>query len=256
MVKFLMPKSREFKFLQIGCLLGLFLMGGSQVTAQTPPPGSEALQAQLAQTLPDLPIDGIYPTELDGFYYVELTNGQSLYGSKDGKYLFSGDLYRVDGGLTNLAEERRSERRSELMAAVPMDDMIVFSPASETKTHINVFTDVDCGYCRKLHLEMADMNALGIEVRYLAYPRQGMGTQTHAKIVSAWCADDKREAITALKTGRDIPSKVCQNPVQDQYELGQQVGVTGTPAIVTADGRLLPGYMPAAALAEAIGLDG
>ena len=123
-----------------------------------------------------------------------------------------------------------------------------------TKTHINVFTDVDCGYCRKLHQEIADINKLGIEVRYLAYPRQGLGTETHRRIASAWCADNPNEALTTLKQGGQIPNKQCDNPIAGQYELGQQVGVTGTPAIVTADGRLLPGYMPAPKLAEALGL--
>ena len=99
------------------------------------------------------------------------------------------------------------------------------------------------------------MNDLGIEVRYLAYPRSGLGTPSHAKIVSAWCAENPNEAMTALKSGLTIPMLDCDNPVAGQYDLGQQIGVTGTPDIVTADGRLLPGYMPAAALAEAIGLD-
>lgn len=217
--------------------------------------GSEALQTQLAQALPDLPILGIYTTQVSGFYYIELANGQSLYGSADGKFLFSGDLYRIDGEITNLAESRRANRRAALMEAEPLENMLVFSPAGDKKAHVSVFTDVDCGYCRKLHQEMADINALGIEVRYLAYPRQGLGTQTYDRIVSAWCADNPNAALTALKSGQQIPSKDCSNPVSQQYELGQKVGVTGTPAIVTADGRLLPGYMPADKLAQAIGLD-
>jgi thiol:disulfide interchange protein DsbC len=132
--------------------------------------------------------------------------------------------------------------------------MLKFKPKGETRAVVSVFTDVDCGYCRKLHLEMADMNALGIEVRYLAFPRAGVGSPTYDKIVSAWCADDRNQALTDLKLGKDIPNRACPNPVAKQYELGHDIGVTGTPAIVLEDGRLLPGYMPAAELAGLLGL--
>ncbi len=219
------------------------------------PAGSEKLISQLRKAIPDLPIEAVHEAELPGFYLLELSNGQTLYGSKSGNHLFSGDLFSIrNGNVVNLAENHRAVKRKKLMDSLPMESMVVFSPAGQTKTHVSVFTDVDCGYCRKLHQEMAQINALGIEVRYLAYPRAGLGTPTYAKIVSAWCAENPNEAITALKSGLEIPSKQCANPVAEQYALGQQVGVTGTPAIVTADGRLLPGYMPAAQLAQAIGL--
>ncbi|MEM7097090.1 MAG: DsbC family protein [Pseudomonadota bacterium] len=247
---------RELKIASVLSGLGLIVCTSIAFAQDNFAEGSEVLRAQLTKSLQNLPITGIYDTELDGFFYVEMENGQSLYGSADGKYIFSGDLYRLGAQVENLAETRRSVKRVELMNAVPREHMVVFSPSTPAKTHISVFTDVDCGYCRKLHLEMDEINALGIEVRYLAYPRQGLGTPTYTKIVSAWCAANPNDALTALKTGKSIPTKHCDNPVADQYDLGQQVGVTGTPAIVTADGRLLPGYMPADRLAEAIGLDG
>lgn len=230
------------------------MLGAPAMAQEAYPQGSEALLQRLKVAVPDLPIEAVYAIPIPGMFAVELPGGQTLYGTKDGKYLFSGDLYQLDGQLVNLAEGRRAIKRKQLLDAEPLKDMVVFSPAGETKAHINVFTDVDCGYCRKLHQEIADINALGIEVRYLAYPRAGLGTPTHAKIVSAWCADDRNQAMTALKLGLSIPMSECENPISHQYELGQQVGVTGTPAIVTADGRLLPGYMPAARLAEILGL--
>jgi len=223
--------------------------------AQAQAEGSETLLAELKKVMPDLLIEAVTQTPLPGFYALELRGGQTLYGSADGRFLFSGDLYQIDNGIVNIAEQRRAVKRRALMAAEPVANMVVFSPAGETRTHVNVFTDVDCGFCRKLHKEMADINALGIEVRYLGYPRSGLGTPSHAKIVSAWCADDPNAALTALKSGLDIPMLDCDNPIAHQFELGRKIGVTGTPAIVTADGKLLPGYMPAAALAEAIGLE-
>ena len=236
------------------CAFGLAFTG--QVAAQDNyPPGSEKLVSELRRTMPNLPIEGVAATPLQGFYVVDLPGGQTLYGSADGKFLFSGDMYQLGDNIVNLAESRRVVKRQQLMNSVPVEDMVVFSPAGKTKDYISVFTDVDCGYCRKLHQEMADINALGIEVRYLGYPRAGLGTPTHAKIVSAWCAKNPNEAITALKSGVDIPMAECDNPVGEHYELGQKVGVTGTPAIVTSDGRLLPGYMPATTLAQALGIE-
>lgn len=233
----------------------LLLASSFALAAQPLPAGSEKLMAKLGEVLPDLPIEAVVATPMAGFFAVELEGGQTLYGRADGKYLFSGDMYQLDDDVVNLAESRRMGKRRALLGSEPLDNMVVFSPAGETKAHISVFTDVDCGYCRKLHQEISEINALGIEVRYLAYPRGGLGTPTHAKIVSAWCAEDRNEAMTALKSGLTIPMADCDNPVADQYDLGRKVGVTGTPAIITADGRLLPGYMPAAALAEAIGIN-
>jgi len=232
------------------------LVGPSSFAADPFPEGSEQLVAELRKVIPDLPVEGVTLTPMAGFYAIDLFGGQTLYGSADGRFLFSGDLYELSAGkgLINIAEARRVVKRRQLIDAEPVENMVVFAPAGETRTHVTVFTDVDCGYCRKLHQEMADINALGIEVRYVGYPRAGLGTPTHAKIVSAWCAKNPNEAITALKSGVTIPSAECENPIAGQYELGQKIGVTGTPAIVTADGRLLPGYMPAATLAEAIGL--
>jgi thiol:disulfide interchange protein DsbC len=140
------------------------------------------------------------------------------------------------------------------MAAVDVKDTVVFPTGGERKAVISVFTDVDCGYCQKLHREVPRLNELGVEVRYLAYPRAGIGSRSYQKIVSAWCAEDPNSAITALKSGQEIPDSDCTNPVAAQYELGQEVGVSGTPAIVLEDGRLLPGYLPADQLAQAIGI--
>ena len=213
------------------------------------------LVARLKALRPDIPIEAVNASPLPGIYELTLTGGTVFYGTEDGKYLFAGDLYELgETDLVNLADIGRSAGRRDLMAAVALEDMVVFPADGQTKAVINVFTDVDCGYCRKLHQEVPALNELGIEVRYLAYPRAGVGSPSYAKIVSAWCADDPNGAITELKAGNEIPEKTCDNPVAAQFDLGREVGVTGTPAIVLEDGRLLPGYAPAADLAASIGL--
>lgn len=215
----------------------------------------QALVSRLKALRPDIPIEGVGLSPVPGIYELRLGGGTVFYGTEDGRYLFAGDLYELrEDDLVNLAERGRTKGRRTLMASVSVGDMVVFSPRGETKAVINVFTDVDCGYCRKLHQEVPRLNELGIEVRYLAYPRAGVGSTSYQKIVSAWCADDPNEAITTLKAGNSIPDATCDNPVAAQFELGHQVGVSGTPAIVLEDGRLLPGYMPADQLAAAIGI--
>lgn len=213
------------------------------------------LVARLKAVRPEIPVAGVFPTPLEGVYALELTNGTVLYGTADGRFLFVGDLYELnDDDLVNLTEDWRTAKRRRLIDAVALDDMAVFPAPGKRKAVVHVFTDVDCTFCRKLHLEMAAINALGIEVRYLAYPRAGIGSRSYQKIVSAWCSDDRNLAITELKLGNSIPDRTCENPVADHYELGSLVGVTGTPAIVTEDGRLIPGYMTASDLAAAIGI--
>lgn len=217
-------------------------------------PGKLLLE-RLRRVRPDIPINSVVPSEAPGIYALELDGGTVLYGTADGKFMFAGDLYSIgDTELVNLAEGKRETARATLIAEVAVDDAWVFKPVGTTKAVVNVFTDVDCGYCRKLHAEVPRLNELGIEVRYLAYPRAGIGSESYNTIVSAWCADDRGVALTRAKSGKSIAAKTCVNPVAEQFQLGQDVGVTGTPAIVTSTGRLLPGYMPADILAETLGV--
>ena len=214
----------------------------------------EQVKEKLLAARPDLPILSIQESALGGFYAVELEGGQTLYLSADGNYFFAGDLYRIAGAeLVNLTENERSERRREVMATLDEKQMLVFSPG-ERKAQVTVFTDIDCGYCRKLHLEVPELNKMGIAVRYLAYPRAGIGSESYNKIVAAWCADNPRMALTKAKMGQEIEMKSCPNPVADHYRLGGELGVTGTPALILDDGRLVPGYMPATRLAALLGL--
>ena len=200
-------------------------------------------------------IKRVVPSEVPGLFEVA-TDAGVLYVSEDAKYVIAGNIYEVrDGGLVNLSERKRAAERRELFASIDETDLITFTPNGGAQASVMVFTDTDCGYCRQLHGQMASYLANGIEVRYLAYPRAGVGSPTYGKMVSAWCADDTREALTALKRGEGIPENYCENhPVSEQYELGQLAGIEGTPAIVLPDGQMLPGYVPPDDLAEMLGL--
>ena len=216
------------------------------------------IMASLRSARPDLSYGDIQASPISGISMVQVENGPLLYVYNDGEFFFDGDLYQVGKGrFINLKEQALTAVRKDLLAEIPLEEMIVFTPAAPVQGVINVFTDVDCGYCRKLHKEVPELNAMGIEVRYLAFPRAGIGSASYQKVASAWCADKPRQALTALKNGKEIEQNVCaDNPVAKQYNLGQQMGVNGTPAIVLADGSLIPGYRPAADLARVLGIDG
>ena len=184
----------------------------------------------------------IKKTPIRGLYEVTVPP-RVFYISADGRYVLAGDLIDLQKGV-NLTEQQRDKARVASIENVGEVNMVVFAP-EKVKHTITVFTDIDCGYCRKLHNEMASYNKLGIKVRYLAYPRAGVGSESYKKAVSVWCADDKRQAMTDAKNGKDVPEKNCENPVASQMALGRNLGVNGTPAIVLANGQLYPGYAPA-----------
>jgi|TARA_B110000977_G_scaffold200757_1_gene292464 thiol:disulfide interchange protein DsbC len=222
-------------------------------------PGIEAtVKKQMLMARPDFIIESVTQSPIKGVYEATLAGGGPVfYVSADGKHMMVGDLYEIaPGGLVNLTEQAQDVERKKMLASVSIDDMIVFSPRGQVKASVTVFTDVDCGYCRKLHEEVPALNAKGIEVRYLAYPRAGIGSPSYNKIVSAWCAVDQQNALTKLKQLEPIPTNICAgNPVAAQFALGGKMGVRGTPALVLDSGRLLPGYMPADRLAAELGVN-
>ena len=203
-------------------------------------------------------IESVRPSPAPGIVEVQVINGPLLYATEDGGYFFlNGDLHQVSvAGAVNLTEKRRSLARKEQLAAVSLEDMVVFSPKGETRDYVSIFTDVTCFYCQKLHREVDQLNAKGVEVRYLAFPRGGINSDGAKKLATAWCADDQQKTLTELKAGMDLPVNDCaDNPIASQYQLGQEMGVSGTPAIITSSGMMIPGYRPAADLIVALGLD-
>ena len=208
-----------------------------------------------------IPIESINPSPIPGLYEVTLKGGFVLYSSESGKYLIKGDMLEIRGQqLVNLTDEAKGKVNAALLKTLNLDDMIIFSPKGETKAVVYAFTDVDCGYCRKLHQEVLRLNELGIEMRYLAFPRGGERAPAYQKMVDAWCSVDRKQAMNDLKSGRAISIEVqgdnatCTKIINEQYHLGIQMGVNGTPAIVLEDGQMIPGYRPADAIAQMLGI--
>ena len=191
---------------------------------------------------PRIQVDHVGPAPLPGFREV-IAGGQVVYVSDDGKYLLQGSLLDV-AKRKDLSEAAMARLRGEVLKGIPMADRIVYSPAGTPKHRVVVLTDIECGYCRKFHTEIGEHLKRGIQVEYLAFPRAGLGSADYRKMVSVWCADDRRKALTDAKSDRAVPSKTCKTPVDMQYRAGQRMGLTGTPMILTEDGRMLGGYLP------------
>jgi thiol:disulfide interchange protein DsbC len=201
-----------------------------------------------------LKITSINATPMATIVEVQLDSGEVLYSDVSGDFVFAGDMFRASPqGLQNLSQQKRQAVLKERIAAIPEREMIVFSPAV-TRASITVFTDVDCTYCRTLHRDMEKLLALGIEVRYVAYPRGGENANSYTKMISVWCSRDRQEALTYAKNGDDMPQIDCDNPVLEHYALGNQIGIAGTPAIILPDGTLVPGYVESSRLAALLNL--
>ena len=214
---------------------------------------SAAIEAHVRQSLgeldPNFKPDYIGAAPFAGFREV-VVSGQVLYVSDDGRYLLQAQPYDIAKRALATSEGLLEYRRG-LLAQVPAEQRISFVPPNAKYT-VTVFTDTECGYCRRLHQDIAELNRNGIGVEYLAFPRMGPGSKDFTDMISVWCADDRRSAMNAAKAGEPVPARNCTSPVAMQYELGQKLGVNGTPAIFAADGTQLGGYVPPAQLKSAL----
>jgi thiol:disulfide interchange protein DsbC len=216
----------------------LFSLGG--LTAQAADTNAD-IKKSVESKLPGIEIDSITLIEQAGLYEV-VANGQIVYFTKDLGFLVQGEVTSLET-RENLTESKRTSIRKQALATIQEKDLIVYEPKKTLHT-VTVFTDIDCGYCRKLHQEMAEYNELGIRVRYMAYPRAGIGSESYDKAVSVWCAADKHAAMDRAKSGQELSDATCDNPVSSHYELGGKMGVRGTPALFLESGDVLPGYVP------------
>lgn len=213
-------------------------------------PAIEArVRASLGQLDPNFNPDYIGAAPFAGFREV-VVSGQVLYVSDDGKYLLQAQPYDISKRALATSEGLLAYRRG-LLAQVPAEQRISFVPPNAKYT-VTVFTDTECGYCRKLHQDIAELNRNGIGVEYLAFPRMGPGSQDFNDMISVWCADDRKAAMNNAKAGQPVGAGSCTSPVAMHYELGQKLGVNGTPAIFAADGTQLGGYVPPAQLKAAL----
>jgi thiol:disulfide interchange protein DsbC len=207
----------------------------------------EAVKDKIAKKL-DIKREDIRLSPATGLYEVQHDHDFG-YVTADGKFLLQGDLVNIDTG-EQLTENRRRADRLAALKTLGEDNMIVFAPSPPVATRyvVTVFTDVDCGYCRKLHSQIADYNAQGIAIRYVFFPRTGPDTDSWHRAEAVWCSADRQSALTHAKLGENLKPRGCDNPVAREYQLGVDLGVHGTPMIVMPNGEIYPGYMPPKAM--------
>ena len=210
-------------------------------------PDDLLISSKINAVLPEgMSVQSVKKSQIENLYIVDIGDLQPIYASKNGEFFFYGELYAVNGNMlqNTTKDEINLKRKSILDEALSEGDFITFKSDNE-KHRVIIFTDVDCGYCRKFHNEINDFNDLGITVNYVAFPRSGLASDSYNKIVTAWCSTDAKDTLTKMKQGIDVQLSMCQDhPVEKHFLLGQKIGITGTPAIIKSNGELLPGYLP------------
>jgi thiol:disulfide interchange protein DsbC len=229
--------------------------------------GPEAvILEKLQQARPEITFGQPQPSPIDGLYQVQVPGGPTLYVTPEGDKFIAGELFSIDsGGFSRYEDPAVAAERKRMLATLDSSKSIIFKPKDKTKAVVYVFTDIDCGYCRLLHRQLhtyndggrdlPGYNDLGIEIRYLAYPRAGIPSGSADKLITAWCSKDPQKTLTALKNSEAVSSQTCDHhPVAEDFRLGISLGISGTPALWFPDGRVMPGYLPPADLARALGI--
>lgn len=235
-------------FTAIGSLVGLILALPAVAADE------QAIEERIRALVPEVETLAIAETPVPGLMEVQLNN-DILYMSADGRYLMQGRLIDLET-QRDLTDTAKSVLRRERIADLDPADMVSFGP-EDAEHELMVFTDTDCGYCRRLHEQIDAYVDEGIRINYLAFPRAGLESKTYETMVSVWCASNPQAAMTTAKSGEQPPKAECENPVEEQYKLGQALGVTGTPALLTPNGDLIPGYVPPEQLKQRLeGLSG
>jgi thiol:disulfide interchange protein DsbC len=234
---------------KLAIALCTFLLAGGAMAQQVDKDTQDRIRNSLTILLPGLVPDEIRATPVDDLYEVTF-GGRLVYMTADGRYLIQGKIIDLET-RTEITENRLSELKVAALEAVGEDQMIIYGP-EDAKDTVTVFTDIDCGFCRKLHSEMAKYNDTGIRIRYLFYPRAGIGSDSYDKAVSVWCADDRKAAMDKAKAGGEVERKTCDNPVEEHFALGQIMRVSGTPALILEDAEMVPGFVPPDRLRKAL----
>lgn len=226
---------------------GMLLLTGLASTAFAQEDKTAELETKIRAMAPGIESIAISESPIAGILQIQVQN-EIYYASSDAKYLLLGRIIDLDTRV-NITDQAKSVLRKDLLDGLDVNQQITFSPP-DPQFDLLVFTDIDCGYCQKLHSQINEYMAEGIAIHYAAFPRAGLASHSFEKFVSVWCADDQKLALTLAKSGEEPEVRQCENPISEQYELGNAIGVSGTPSMLTKDGTMIPGYMPPAQLKQ------
>jgi thiol:disulfide interchange protein DsbC len=250
-----MLKNKSFKFL---LLIAVFLGTANVVFAADKEVEKKEITKKLQELFSNINELELTESSMPDVYQFWAGPNLNFVTYRNG-HIMLGEVYDTNRRVS-LADEAKSGRVKNILDSIDESKMIIYGPENPKRV-VNVFTDIDCGYCRRLHSEVSLLNEAGIQVRYLAFPRgfgsQGKNNVSYKKYVSVWCSDDRKAAMTASKSGKIIPTKVCDTPIEETYQLGVELGLRGTPYIIYDDGSVEErGYLPAKQMIQKLGLSG
>jgi thiol:disulfide interchange protein DsbC len=210
------------------------------------------IKEKLSQIIPaELEIDSIQRSEVENFYEFELSDNSFFYVEENAQYLFLGDIYKLgENELINISQQKKFSSSQEMLKKINPESLISFTPEL-IKYKIYVFTDVDCGFCRKFHNQISAYLNEGIQINYLAFPRSGVESETYKKMTTAWCSDDRQKVLTGLKNDEVFDQIDCvDNPIKEHYQLAKSIDIQGTPTIISSTGLTIPGFIEAKEIVE------
>ncbi|OUS30622.1 hypothetical protein A9R01_12215 ['Osedax' symbiont bacterium Rs2_46_30_T18] len=192
----------------------------------------------------NIQIQSVVESPWPGMYEVTLASGEVIFSDENAQYMVVGQMFQLslEQGFVNLSEQKNQLKVKAELAAVPVSEQIIYPASGTEKAVITVFTDIDCYYCQKLHKNMPQLQSKGVTIKYMAFPRAGVGSSVARQMESIWCSKDPAAALTLAKSKRKIPNMECENPVTAQFQLGHKLGVNATPTIFTEQGVKIAGF--------------
>ena len=171
-----------------------------------------------------------------GFWSV-IKGGEVLFIRDDMSILIPGDVVDLRTNQSLAASLRAANKPRIPPQDLDAKDAIKFGKGSRK---VYVFSDPDCQYCKQLEPELAKLQ--NAEVFVFMFPLVALHPNSRVVAESIWCQKDRATAWRRYVLDDVAPqSATCDNPISRNLALGERLKVLGTPALVFADGTVVPG---------------
>ena len=219
-------------------LLALTISMAASVFAADEP--AEALAARLKEMYPATHVDRVQRSEIPALFEVVMGKN-AAYTDTTGRYFVFGHLFDMKE-QRDLTADRVEKAARIAFGELPLADAIK-TVRGKGERVLAVFSDPDCPYCRRLEAELVKLD--NVTLYTFPYPLEGLHAEAKDKSIAVWCAANRSQAWAELmKSGKAPVSRTCDHPIERNIQLGQRLGIQGTPTLLSADGRTLPGAAP------------
>lgn len=204
------------------------------------------VEKRLKEQYPATKITAVRETPVQGVY--EVAMGRNVaYTDASGRYMIFGHLYDMKE-QKDLTAQRLDEINKIDVSALPLSDAIK-TVKGDGSRKLYVFSDPDCPFCQRLEREtMPKLD--NVTIYTFLYPLEGLHPDAKRKAETIWCAKDRAKAWNDYMTTGNLPTEAtqCDTPIERNIQLGNGLGINGTPTILTGDGTIVPGFVPASEL--------